>query len=92
MTAPSPEWPTNREWARERDRKLAACRSLLTVADAISERKVRTEPAVVLEEWTRATKTYRAAPALLRPIGADGAAPSHSFDDSYTSAFAPRTK
>jgi hypothetical protein len=40
---------------------MTACRGLIAVADSLIGRRIEVQPFVVLEEWARATKTFRAA-------------------------------
>jgi hypothetical protein len=43
------------------DPLTAACARLLAIADGLTGRRIELEPIVALDEWFRATKTYRAA-------------------------------
>lgn len=64
MTAEPKKWPSDREWHEDLQRKLDACRLLLQIADSLTERGYPGKPQVTLEEWARATKTYRATLSL----------------------------
>ncbi|MHB1572169.1 MAG: DUF5677 domain-containing protein [Solirubrobacteraceae bacterium] len=64
-------WLSDAEYRHELTRRKEACRRLLAIADSFIGRPVAVEPMVVLEEWARATKTFRAVVAL----AADGYGP-----------------
>lgn len=61
----NPRWLTNAEYASELRRKMDACAIFITIADQLLDRPFEPEPGVALEEWARATKTYRAVLVLI---------------------------